>query len=77
MKQPKYLVSDVIADTASALRGSDDQATTTIRCVINDLRESYSRNGYILPEFNQDYAVKSVKRLLNKYKKLDSKRNSL
>lgn len=70
MKQPRYLVRDMVMDAAEVLRNSSDQSTTTIRCTMNDVVEQAARQGFAVNhDYNQDRAVKSVKWHLNKWNK--------
>jgi hypothetical protein len=70
MSKLYFTISDAVETVADCLINSLDQSTTTIRCAINDVLDSASKNGYRVPDsFNQDRAVARVKRLLNKKEK--------
>jgi hypothetical protein len=63
--KPTYSISEVIHDVASALRSGDDHSATTIRCAINDHLDAMHKDGYRVNfEYDQQRAVREVKRLL-------------
>ncbi len=61
----RYTITQATADVADCLRAGTDHSATTIRCAINDALDSASKAGFaVRHDYNQDAAVKRVKRML-------------
>lgn len=63
----RYTITEAISDVAEALRSGTDHSATTIRCAINDLLDAASKDGKrVRFDYNQELAVRRVKRLLER-----------